>query len=217
MISNNNDELFKKTDNTLNFLLLGTQFVGKTSYAQKLVNNYFSENTVNTLGLDIIRTVGELYGNLVKIELWDTAGQERLRSIPKKYYSKGDGFFLFFDVTDRNSFNDIEGWIKDIRTNRGTGDKTNLEERPSDEVLFLIGNKIDNYKNRKVTKEEGESMAKKYDVKYYEISCKLGINIYEIFCDIIFEASSHNRRESTNFVLQKRKKSLYNPTKKKCC
>ena len=98
MISNNNDELFKKTDNTLNFLLLGTQFVGKTSYAQKLVNNYFSENTVNTLGLDIIRTVGELYGNLVKIELWDTAGQERLRSIPKKYYSKGDGFFLFFDV-----------------------------------------------------------------------------------------------------------------------
>ena len=217
MISNNNDESLKKTDSTLNFLLLGSQTVGKTSFAQKLINNSFSENTIATLGIDIIRTVGELYGNLVKIELWDTAGQERLRSIPKKYYSKGDGFLLLFDVTDRSTFDDITGWIKDIRSNRGTGDQTNFEQRPSDEVLFLIGNKIDNYKNRKVTKEEGESFAKKYNVKYFEISCKLGINIYEIFCDVIFEASSHNRRESTNFVIQNRKKSLYNPPKKKCC
>ena len=217
-ISNESD-LFQQVDNTLNFLLLGTQAVGKTSFAQRLVNNEFNENSITTLGIDVIRTIGELYGSIVKIELWDTAGQERLRSIPKRYYSKGDGFFLFFDVTDRNTFDDISGWIKDIRSTRGNNSEKDYEKRPDDEVLILIGNKIDK-SNRVVTKEEANNLAKKYNVKYYEMSCKQGINVYEIFCSVAFESSSLNRRESTNIIIQRRKtkiESLYHPKKKKCC
>ena len=213
-------DIIQKADNTLNFLILGSNSVGKTSFAHRLLNNEFIENTLATLGIDVIRTISELYGNLVKIELWDTAGQERLKSIPKKYYSKGDGFFLLYDVTDRKTFDEISGWIKDIRSTRGANEENDLEKKPPDEILVLIGNKIDKIDKRVVTKEEANNLAKKYNVKYYEISCKEGINVYEIFCDAIFEASSQNRRESTNFVLQRRKtkiKSLYHPSKKKCC
>ena len=84
--------------------------------------------------------------------------------------------------------------------------------------MVLIGNKIDG--KRVVTRQEAEELAKKFDIKYCEISCKLGINIYEVFCDIIFEASSINRRESTNFVIARRKtkvQQLNHPEKKKCC
>ena len=213
-------DLNKKTDNTLNFLILGSQYVGKTSFAQRLFNNEFSENTLTTLGIDVIRTISELYGNLVKIELWDTAGQERLRSIPKKYYSKGDGFFLLFDVTDRKTFEDVSGWIKDLRKTRGKNTDENLEKQSTDEVLVLIGNKIDKKDKRIVTKEEAINLAKQYNVQYYEISCKEGINIYEVFCNVIFEASSNVRRQSTNIVIQRRKTrvvSLSQPKKKKCC
>ena len=94
MTLKNESEMLKNVQNTFNFLVLGSQFVGKTSFSQRLFNNKFLDNTIATLGLDVIRTMSELYGSLVKIELWDTAGQERLRSIPKKYYSKGDGFFF---------------------------------------------------------------------------------------------------------------------------
>ena len=94
-------KLMKNVENTLNLLLLGSQAVGKTSFAQKLFSNQFKEETLSTLGIDIESTVAELYGALVKIELWDTVGQERLRSLPQKYYSKGDGFFLLhFDNED---------------------------------------------------------------------------------------------------------------------
>jgi len=85
-------KLMKSVENTINLLLLGSTTVGKTSFAQKVFSNQFKEETITTLGIDIETTVVELYGCLVKIELWDTVGQERLRSLPQKYYSKGDSW-----------------------------------------------------------------------------------------------------------------------------
>ena len=212
-------KIIKHVENTLNLLLLGSQTVGKTSFAQKLFNNQFKEDTISTLGIDIESTVAELHDCLIKIELWDTVGQERLRSLPQKYYSKGDGFFLLFDVTDRKSFDDIIGWIKDIRKARGGGDEQNLEKRSSDEVLILVGNKIDKIGQRQVAKEEAIELANKFDVKYYETSCKQGINLYEILCDIIFQASNSNKRESVQVVLLKRQDQAKSSKdkKKKCC
>ena len=157
----------------------------------------------------------------MKIELWDTAGQERLRSIPKNYYNKGDGFFMLFDVTNRKTFEEVSGWIEDIRSNRiNSEEKKDFEQKPVDEVMVLIGNKIDETQKREVTREEAENLAKKYKVKYCEISCKLGINIYEIFCEVIIEASSLMRRKSTNLVINERKNKIENnnnPKKNKCC
>ena len=215
---NKDSKIIKNVSNSLNLLLLGSQSVGKTSFAAKLFQNLFKEETITTLGVDIESTVTSLYGSLVKIELWDTVGQERLRSIPKKHFSKGDGFFLLFDVTDRKSFEDVEGWIKDIRTERGNGNE-DVEKKTTDEVLVLVGNKIDKIGQRKVTKEEATQLAYKYDIKYYETSCRQGINLYEILCDIIFQASSNNRRESTRVIMLERQNQAKNANnkKKKCC
>ena len=215
---NKESKIIKNVSNSLNLLLLGSQSVGKTSFAAKLFQNSFKEETITTLGVDIESTVTSLYGSLVKIELWDTVGQERLRSIPKKHFSKGDGFFLLFDVTDRKSFEDVEGWIKDIRTERGNGNE-DVEKKTTDEVLVLVGNKIDKIGQRKVTKEEATQLAYKYDIKYYETSCRQGINLYEILCDIIFQASSNNRRESTRVIMLERENQAKNANnkKKKCC
>ena len=212
-------KLMKSVENSLNLLLLGSQAVGKTSFAQKLFSNLFKEETLTTLGIDIESTVAELYGALVKIELWDTVGQERLRSLPQKYYSKGDGFFLLYDVNDRKSFDDVAGWIKDIRKARGNTNEQDLEKKLDDEVLVLIGNKIDKIGKREVTKNEAIELANKYNVKYYETSCKQGINLYEILCDIIIQASSCNRRESTRVVMLQRENQVKsaNSQKKKCC
>ena len=220
MIIPHESKIIQQTDNTINFLILGSQYVGKTSFAKRLFNNEYLENTKETIGIDVARTISELYGNLVRIELWDTAGQERYRSIPKKYYSKGDGFFLLFDVADRTTFDGVSGWIKDIRKTRGTNTDEDLEKQSSDEVLILIGNKIDKKDERQVTKEEAINLSKQYNVQYYEISCKEGINIYEVFCNAIIAASTNNRRQSTNIVIQRRRtriKSLNHPKKKKCC
>ena len=77
------------------------------------------ENNLSTSGKDIEKIAAKVGDSLVKIELWDTAGQERLRIIPKRYYSKVDGFLLLFDVSSMNTYEDVVGWIKDIREARG--------------------------------------------------------------------------------------------------
>ena len=75
-------------------------------------------------------------------------------------------------------------------------------------------------KERVVTKDQAIALAKKFNLDYYEMSCKQGINVYEVFSYVVFNGSSMNRRDSTNIILQRRKtkiQSLYHPKKKKCC
>ena len=85
--------------------------------------------------------------------------------------------------------------------------------------MVLIGNKIDLIDKRQVTKEEAKELAKQFNVKYYETSCKQGINLYEILCDIIIQASANNRRESTRSIMLHRQDQAKSVEikKKKCC
>jgi len=215
----NESLITKYSQSSVNMLLLGSSSVGKTSFVQKLFRNTFQEDMLATLGIDIVNTVIDSCGHIMKLELWDTVGQERLRSLPAKYFSKGDGFFLLFDVNNKKSFEDITGWIKDIRNARGNANEENFEKRTIDEVLILIGNKIDKIGQRQVTREEALQLANKYNLKYYETSCKQGINLYEILCDIIFQTSAITRTQSTAIILTKRKDRAKTSagTKKKCC
>ena len=213
--------LIKQSYNTLNFLLLGSHFVGKTSFAHRLFHNEFIENTLSTLRIDVVRTISELYGNLVKIELWDTAGQERLRSIPKKYYSKGDGFFLLFDVTDRTTFDEVSGWIKDIRKTRGKNTDENMEEKTSDEVLVLIGNKIDLKDKSRVEKNSINKFISKYNMESYETSAKTGENVDLVFSQltklIMEDGSSLNKESGQKLDQAEFDENDKKNKKKKCC
>ena len=135
--------------------------VGKTSFIKKFLKFEFFENNLSTLGIDVEKTVAKVGDNFVRIELWDTAGQERLRSIPKRYYSKGDGFLLLYDVTNMSTYEDVTGWIKDIREARGTTNVNGVnDKKSSNEILFLIGNKIDETKKRVVKKEDAKNLLK---------------------------------------------------------
>ena len=208
----------KYAQSTMNLLLLGSSSVGKSSFVQKIFKNQFQEDMLSTLGIDIVNSIVEVCGSVMKLELWDTVGQERLKSLPAKYYSKGDGFFLLFDVNDKKTFEDISGWIKDIRKERANANEENFEKKTEDEVLVLIGNKIDKIGQRQVSREEAIALANKYNLSYYETSCKQGINLYEILCDILFQAASNTRKETTKIILSKRKdKAKHSGAKKKCC
>ena len=201
---------------SLNLFLLGSSTVGKTTFIKKFLKFEFFENSLSTLGIDVEKIMAKVGDNFVKVELWDTAGQERLRSIPKRYYSKGDGFLLLFDVTNKSSYEDVTGWIKDIREARGvTGINGVNEKKSSNEILFLIGNKIDETKKRVVEKEDAKKLAESYDVKYFEVSCKDGVNVYEVLCKLIFEAFSVAKGSSQNFKLSENKNQK--AKKKKCC
>lgn len=55
----------------------------------------------------------------VRLQIWDTAGQERYRTITKAYYKGADGILVTFDLTDKESFFNIDGWMKEVEKQCG--------------------------------------------------------------------------------------------------
>lgn len=51
-------------------------------------------------------------GKDVKVTLWDTAGQERFKSLSKVYYKGARGILAVYDITDPQSYVDIQNWLR---------------------------------------------------------------------------------------------------------
>ena len=199
-------------NSVITIFFLGSSGVGKTSFINRFFSNLYSSNTLSTLGIDVEKSLLKINGNLYRLEVWDTAGQERLRSIPKKYYVKGDAFLLMFDVTDEKSFSDLNQWIKDLSSARN---RDNDFSTTCDTVIYLIGNKIDDFDNRKILSKDAEKFSSENNIYYIEVSCKDGINIYEVMINIIIDASKKLEyiRKSI-FLTKKNQKKNDN---KNCC
>ena len=71
-------------------------------------------------------------GGTVKAQIWDTAGQERYKAICGAHYKRAVGALLVYDITNRESFEQLDTWIENL---------TSRAER--DIQIILIGNKVD--------------------------------------------------------------------------
>lgn len=157
------DYLFK-------MVLVGNSSVGKTCLFLQYSDNVFNDSFMPTIGVDFRIKTLEIDGSFIKMQIWDTAGQERFRTITSSYYKGAHGLILVFDLTDRQSFLDLENWIIEI------------EKHASDGVLkLLIGNKNDLEGARTVSYEEALNFAKINGMKYIETSAKTSKNVNEAF------------------------------------
>jgi len=192
------------SDSVYKILLLGDSTVGKTCFLMRYTDNTFQEIHMSTIGLDYrLKTMTLNSGKQVKVQIWDTAGQDRFRAITKNYYKGAHGIILIYDVTNQLTFENVTNWINQIK------------EEASDKVtIFLVGNKIDDEKNRKVNTEEGEKLAQDFKLKFYETSAKIGTNVEATFkslVQIIDEVSAQNNN------LKGGKLTKNDGKKKNCC
>ncbi|MHA1367179.1 MAG: Rab family GTPase, partial [Candidatus Heimdallarchaeota archaeon] len=133
----------------------------------------FRESYLPTLGVDFLTKNLTIDGKKIKLQLWDTGGQEFVISLLPFYYTGAHGGVLVYDMTNRNSFNSLDYWLKQIRQNAG------------DIPLVLAGNKIDILDQRKVTEEEGRSFAESRNLLYLETSAKTGVSIPDLFDTLV--------------------------------
>ena len=157
-------------------LLLGDSTVGKTCFLLRYCDKSFQDAHLSTIGLDYrLRTMTLKNNKTIKFQIWDTAGQDRFRAITKNYYKGANGIILIYDVTNSQTFENVKNWITQIK-----------EEASKNVVIYLAANKIDVADDLKViTPEEGQKMADEYHMPFFETSAKEGININEIFEDIV--------------------------------
>jgi len=159
---------------SINIIELGNTTVGKTAYLIRNTENKFRPS-LSTVGIDTRKKRIELEnGKKVNVKFYDTSGQERYHSLSANFIKNADGIVLMYDITNRESFDTISRWWNNI-----------LEHKEKDFPVILVGNKCDLKDERKVQKEEGEKIAKEYNVKFYEASNKDGINVEESFRELI--------------------------------
>jgi Ras-related protein Rab-1A len=96
-------------------LIVGNSCAGKTNILCRFADNIFHESFLPTIGVDFrIRSL-EVDNKSIKLQIWDTAGQERFKTITATYYKGAHGCILVYDITDRQSFQDIENWLGEVK------------------------------------------------------------------------------------------------------
>lgn len=112
----------------------------------------------------------------MKAQIWDTAGQERYRAITSAYYRGAVGALLVYDITKRQTFENVMRWLRELR-----------DHADSNIVIMMAGNKSDLKHLRSVADEDGQAFAEKEGLSFLETSALEAVNIEKAFQTILTE------------------------------
>jgi small GTP-binding protein len=176
------------------FIIIGDHEVGKTSIVRRFVENRFSHNYRATIGLNIMSHSFEAFGNKISLSLFDIGAQKYFQRFRRTYYQGAQASFIVYDLTNRETYENIKIWIKEL------DDFITSEDLP----IVIVGNKTDLIEQRQVSTQEGEDLAKELSesrnskISYIETSALSGENIEDAFSLISYHfiMKSKEREES---------------------
>jgi Ras-related protein Rab-2A len=154
----------------LKYIIIGDPSVGKSNILLKYAHNKFTNEYQATIGVEFGAKNLTLDGKIFRIQIWDTAGQENFRSITRAYYKNSVCAIVTYDITNRNSFENVQDWIDEVKS-----------QTPKEILLVLVGNKIDLENERVVSFDEGKKLSKNNDMLFFETSAKNGNGINDVF------------------------------------
>lgn len=98
----------------------------------------------------------------------------------------GQGFVLVYSIIAQSTFNDLPDLREQI-----------LRIKESDKVpMMLVGNKADLADQRVITTEQGESLAKRFDCHFLEVSARTKLNVDQIFYDLIRQINTMTPKDN---------------------
>ena len=125
-------EDYNKYDLSFKIIVIGNSGVGKSCLSIKATKNIFENNYLATVGFEFFSFNVKLDDKVVKLQIWDTCGQEIYRSLITNFYRNSSLAIIVYAIDDKQSYQDIEIWLKDLKTYSNPDIK-----------VFLIGNKTD--------------------------------------------------------------------------
>ncbi|KAK1409424.1 hypothetical protein QVD17_35950 [Tagetes erecta] len=163
------DYLFK-------IVLIGDSGVGKSNILSRFTRNEFCLESKSTIGVEFATRTLQVEGKTVKAQIWDTAGQERYRAITSAYYRGAVGALLVYDITKKQSFENILRWLRELR-----------DHADANIVLMLTGNKCDLKHLRAVSENEAQALAEKEGLSFLETSALDAHNVENAFQSILLD------------------------------
>jgi small GTP-binding protein len=175
-------------------IFVGDNEVGKTQIINKYNNKIFQEEYLPTYSIDFqIKTI-KIQGKLINIHCIDTQGSSDFsQDTGNLFLQKSDAFIYVFDITSRESFNNLSNCYEIIKLAL-----TDSQKMLKEKIVYLVGNKCDLTTYRQINEAEGRLEATKYKAKYIEVSAKTGINIDKLF-DYIIQDIAKKDQDSTSF------------------
>lgn len=197
-----------RADLSYKVVILGSGRVGKTSLLLKYVRGTFSSGQISTINAQFLEKTLVHEGQTAHLHIWDTAGQEIFKAIAPIYYRKAAAALLVFDITDESSFSEALDWVRE------------LEHEKS--LLFLVGNKCDLVKNRRVSEGLVRSKAQELGLSYYYTSAKTGAGVEDLFKGVCAGLAKREKLQGAQVDRFKSRKTLRIEEKKvrnegNCC
>ena len=194
--------------NEIKVILLGNSGVGKTSIINVATGGKFDINENVTVSASYAMKKIRVYKHDYILNIWDTTGQEKLRQQTKLFYNNSKIVLFVYDISSKESFTDLDYWVKDIEEKLGTN-----------YVKGLVANKSDLFLNEQVKNEEGEDYASSIDAKFLEFSAKKEnpLKFEKFLVDLLLEYLKYNNRENVGRSFSLTRKSVLEVKKKKNC
>ena len=199
------EEYHKNYDLNFKIILIGNIGVGKSCISLKATKGIFLEEYTSTVGFEFYCFNVKIDNKIMKLQIWDTCGQEAYRSLIKNFYRNTSLAIIVYSVEDEQSFNDVNIWLKQVKTFATSSCK-----------IFLIGNKIDT-PERQVSIEQGIKCKNDFFFDcFMETSAKEGINTKELFINcatILYEENQNllknKNRENSDNINKDNRDSFY--------
>ena len=157
----------KEYDHSIKLLLIGDDKVGKSSFIKRFMEDKFSNEQIDIKNLENKTKILEIEEKKIKIQIFNgVENQFKNRTNKNEFSLRIQGILVFFDLSNKTSFNNLDFYLEEIRSKCG-----------SDMPLLIIGNKSD--LEKAVNDEEIEKLCKDNDVESMSISVKNNINITE--------------------------------------
>ncbi len=159
-------------------ILGGDGGVGKTTLVNTYIEGQFQADYKPTIGTNIIKRECKLenINTIVRFTIYDLAGQGQFARVRQSYLVNAKAGFLVFDVTRRESFENIQKWYTEFV--KGAGQEI---------CTILVGNKIDLEDERVVSTNEGKDLAANLGLPYLETSALNKDLVDEAFRMIAFK------------------------------
>ena len=147
------------------------------------MNNTFDEEQPST-------TAATMYANTkmttpsgvtANVSIWDTAGQEKYHALGPIYYRDAHGAFIAYDITDKDSFDKVKVWLKELHQVVGEGIP-----------IVVCGNKCDLERERKVPLKDAEDWANANGAQHFSCSAKLGMKVNDAFTALVHKVVDSN-------------------------
>ncbi|XP_023678518.1 ras-related protein Rab-28 isoform X2 [Paramormyrops kingsleyae] len=157
-------------DRQLKVVLIGDGASGKTSLATRFAQEAFGKQYKQTIGLDFFLKRITLPGNLnVTLQVWDIGGQSIGGKMLDKYIYGAQGVLLVYDITNYQSFENLEDWLGMVK-------KVN-EDSDVQPVVALVGNKTDLEHMRTVKADRHQRFCQENGTLSLFVSAKTGDSV----------------------------------------